>query len=324
MRWLAWRQQRLVLAVLAVVDAALCLWGWHQSRIYAQATQLRCPGFGDNLTFRSGSAKCLSLVHSAFSVEGRFNSIAGAALAFSVLAGVILASTLIVTEFDRSTIRLSWSQSQTRTKWFAWAWLGGALSVAVLALPLVMVLGYWPAVTHIDNIGLTGSGGMLIVYGLLAFSLTGLVGVVVRRSGWSIVVSLALALGVWLAMGSLEQHYFEEPTAVYSLSQTGAFEPSPFALWIYGGQAPYKPGVVPSMYSMGTTRNELDVCEPMAQRGTEPFPAACWEKYHAARVWIFVPPTQLALLVTEESAILGGLIIATGIASAIIVRRMSV
>jgi hypothetical protein len=320
MRWLLWRQQRLVLSVIGVLDVALTAWAWHQSRDYARAVRLRCPGFGSNSTFHSTSALCQSLVPSTTSVVGRFSSISLAAFALCVLAGVILAVTLIVTEFDRSTIRISWSQTQTRGQWLLWEWFGGAISVAILATPLSLVLGYWPATTHIDNVGLTGSGGMPIVYGLLAFSVTGLVGVVIRRNGWTIAVSLALVLGVYFGIGSVEKRYLDRPTVTYSLSQSTRFEPPTFALWINAGAAPYKPGVIPNEASVRATNYDLLSCSGAGKA----ISSTCWKKYNTAEFWVFVPPTELPTLIEEVITMLGGLLLIAGLTSVLVIRRMSV
>jgi ABC-type transport system involved in multi-copper enzyme maturation permease subunit len=330
MKWLLWRQLRLVLLALGVIDVAVTYWVWHASRAYVQGVQLHCLEFGGP-TFRSNSALCLTLDTFRNSVDGSINDNASAALIFCVLAGVILAITVIVTEFDRSTIRVSWSQSQTRTRWFVWEWMGGAIATIVLATPLALILGYWPAVTRLNSAGITTSGGMLIVYGLLAFSLTSLVGILIRRSGWTIAVSIALMLGIWLGLSNVNQKFLITPSVTYALDMNSAFGPPTWSLELNYGRAPYHPGTIPSDSLIGSATTKWAACYLGKNNGADKtstqlsqLQLACWKKMDLAQVWIYVSPKELPTLLTDDIAGLVGLALLAGLVSGSIVRRMSV
>jgi ABC-type transport system involved in multi-copper enzyme maturation permease subunit len=330
MKWLLWRQLRLVLLALGVVDIAVSYWAWHASRAYFQGVQLHCLAFGGP-TFLSNSPLCLSLDSFRNSVDGSINDNASAAFIFCTLAGVILAITVIVTEFDRSTIRVSWSQSQTRTRWFVWEWIGGAIATIVLATPLALIFGYWPAVTRLNSAGITSSGGMLIVYGLLAFALTSFVGILIRRSGWTIAVSISLMLGIWLGLSNVNRSFLMTPTVTYSRDMNSNQQTPTWALEINYGRAPYHPGTIPSDSLIGSATTNWSNCYMGKDNGAGKTSAqlsqlqlACWKKMDLAQVWIYVSPTVLPTLLTDDIAGLVGLALLAGLVSGSVVRRMSV
>jgi ABC-type transport system involved in multi-copper enzyme maturation permease subunit len=331
MKWLLWRQQRLVFLSLGVIDIVVSFWAWHASRAYVQGVRLHCLEFGNTLSFRSNSPLCLTLDSFRNSVDGSLNDNSAAAMIFCVLAGVIAAIAVIVTEFDRSTIRVSWSQSQTRTRWFMWEWMGGAIATIVLATPLALILGYWPAVTRLNGGGVTSSGGMLVVYGLLAFSLTSLVGILIRRSGWTIAVSIALMLGIWLGVSNVNRSFLMTPTATYALDMNSNFSPPISSLELNYGRAPYHPGTIPSDSLLSSATTKWATCYLGKDNGATKTDAqirqgqlSCWKKLDLAQVWIYVSPTELPRLLREDIAGLVGLALLTGLVSGSVVRRMSV
>jgi ABC-type transport system involved in multi-copper enzyme maturation permease subunit len=331
MKWLLWRQQRLVFLSLGVIDIVVSFWAWHASRAYVQGVRLHCMEFGNTLSFRSNSPLCLTLDSFRNSVDGSLNDNSSAAFIFCVLAGVILAITVIVTEFDRSTIRVSWSQSQTLTRWFMWEWIGGAIATIVLATPLAIIFGSWPAVTRLNSAGVTSSRGMLIVYGLLAFSLTSLIGILIRRSGWTIAVSFALMLGIWLGVSNVNRSLLMTPSVAYSRDMNSNFGPPTWSLQLNSGVAPYHPGTIPSDSLIGSATTKWGRCYFGTNNGAGKTSAqisqlqlSCWKKMDLAQVWIYVSPTELPRLLTDDIAGLVGLALLAGLVSGSVVRRMSV
>ncbi len=76
----------------------------------------------------------------------------------------------------------------------------GAISVAIILVPTAIVLSWWNGTIGdkdvLDTQYFGIAGWDLVAYGLFMFALTILLGVVIRRAGWTLAAALLLFLVV--------------------------------------------------------------------------------------------------------------------------------
>jgi ABC-type transport system involved in multi-copper enzyme maturation permease subunit len=200
MIWIAWRYQRSVACTLAllalVVIAFAIIEGIIQHHDFAQFISAPCRG--NQLAGHGDYCGFLNVKYSQIQSFDPYVRAAGFIIA--PLVGAILGLLALTNELDHRTVRLAWTQSISRSKWLAAKSGVGAISVAVILVPTAVVLSWWSG-----NIGdntpfgretFAVAGWVLVAYGLFMFALTLLVGVVIRRVGWTLAVAISLFLGV--------------------------------------------------------------------------------------------------------------------------------
>jgi ABC-2 family transporter protein len=216
MMWLTWRQFRaqtiVTAAGLAVLAVLLAVTGPHLAHLYAASGITGCQAHGDcaraTTTFAGG-------LHGSISEVLAF---VGIAVVYGAPAGIGLfwGAPLVARELEAGTLRLTWSQSVTRTRWLA-VKLGliGLAAMATAGLLSLMVT-WWAAPIYragqqagpdtslslnwLDP-NLFGAHGIAPVgYAAFAFALGVTAGVLIRRTVPAMAVTLVVFALVQLVM----------------------------------------------------------------------------------------------------------------------------
>jgi hypothetical protein len=334
--WIAWRFQRSVVCALALLALAIiCVTLWtgtvqhHDLVSYMAAPchgqQLNTPGRGDY---------CGELAVKLASPYRTFIRVAGYGIA--PLVGVVLGLFALANEVDNRTVRLAWTQSISRTRWFA-AKLGvGAALVAVILVPTAVTLSWWNGA--IGNRYLFGreaygiAGWDLVAYGLFMFALTVLVGAVVRRAGWTLAVSVILFLVVAIAVPSKVRLHLVTPTVKWTepnITAKGSFGPEgiPYNAWkLVNGPAPRSTVGQPTLSVVIPASENVASCMngyPMkTQREYVKAELACYKKLHVENVAVYIADDQFWTLQLREGLLYlsTGLILAGG--ALMLIRRI--
>jgi len=222
MIWIAWRYQRSVACVLAllalVVIGFTVVTGVIQHHYMVEFMGAPCHG---NELATPGRGDYCGLLDLRYANTVNFDvyiKVAGYAIA--PLVGAILGLLALVNELDHRTVRLVWTQSISRSRWFASKVAVGATSVAIILVPTAIVLSWWNGTTGDRNIfgrqNFGIAGWDLVAYGLFMFALTILLGVVIRRAGWTLAAALLLFLVVAVVVPSRVREHLVAPTVHWS------------------------------------------------------------------------------------------------------------
>ena len=203
MWWVAWRQQRLAIGVAAIImlvlAGALVAFRFY---LFAQFRSLGCSV--------TDQAQCNALGMSAWttfaSLENQWRVLHGVLIAAPIVLGVFVGAPLFAREFSHGTHVFALTQSVRRIRWWA-------TKFTVVAAPLLagMVgLGY---LTHWadDSTWLTKRGGlydgtfqvqaiMPAAFALVAVTIAGTAGILLRSVLRSLVVALVVAGGVIIVL----------------------------------------------------------------------------------------------------------------------------
>lgn len=222
MIWIAWRYQRSVACVLAllalVIIAFTIVTGVIQHHYMVEF--MGAPCHGGELTTLAPGDYCgrLDLRYASIVNYDVYIKVAGYIIA--PIVGGILGLFALVNELDHRTVRLAWSQSISPSRWFTTKAAVGATSVAIILVPTAIALSWWNGaigdhdVFGRQNFGIAGWD--LVAYGLFMFALTVLLGVVIRRAGWTLAASLILFLVVALVVPSKVREHLVAPTVHWS------------------------------------------------------------------------------------------------------------
>jgi hypothetical protein len=200
MIWISWRYQRSVAYSLALL--ALVVIGFAVVEGVLQHHDLvrfmSAPCRGNQL---AGHGDYCGLLNVKYSQIQSFDPyIRAAGFIIAPLVGAILGLLALTNELEHRTVRLAWTQSISRGHWLAVKSGVGAATVAIILVPTAVVLSWWSG-TIGDNApfgreSFAVAGWVLVAYGLFMFALTLLLGVVIRRVGWTLAVAIVLFLGV--------------------------------------------------------------------------------------------------------------------------------
>ena len=215
MAWVTWRQHRIALAGVTVFLGALAvsLWrvglGLHHA--YAAATACR----------PASSAACGVLV-------GRFNGMDGflangsALQAVPALIGAFVAAPVLARELETGTFRYTWTQGFSRWRWTLAKLVPLAVAVMISAGAFTVLLSwYYRPYFAAGNQTLSLSessplsvtlfdlrGFAFAAWALVAFSIGGLAGMLIRRVVPAIAATLAVYIGLAFVAGVyIRQHY---------------------------------------------------------------------------------------------------------------------
>jgi hypothetical protein len=305
MRWVAWRQSRAAIVALAVIEIAFSVVAWYQAHqiqgLNSQLVRLRCDS--------SGAPACGPLFGQVRQWDHWNVLVALAAIAIAVVAGAVIASSAVVGDLDRMSVRLGWTQSLTRPQWFREKAGIGVLTVVGLIVPLSIVLAWWNATTgyqpRVSVFGMSLSGGLLVCYGLVAFALVVAAGAVIRRTGWAIAIGVVAFLAVFLAASSLESSILVQQataTAYYSNDPVpgtppGSFQTfhtgTPSGAWVTNsGWAPRHYRGIPSAAVFNESTQRLTSCTNSI--------SACESKLQLRQVEVYVADGEFPRLQVEE------------------------
>jgi ABC-type transport system involved in multi-copper enzyme maturation permease subunit len=218
MIWLTWRQFRVqawvASAALAVIAVALAVTGVHLVHLYNASGIATCQANADCGSLTSSFLHQLkaSTVYNVLFYAG-----IGILFILPAIIGVFWGAPLVTREIETGTFRLAWNQSITRTRWLA-VKLGliGLAAMATVGLLSLMVTWWTSPIDGALGLpaGRNGTGGLNrfapllfgtrgitpIGYAAFAFALGVAAGVLIRRTVPAMATTLAVFVGVQVAM----------------------------------------------------------------------------------------------------------------------------
>jgi ABC-type transport system involved in multi-copper enzyme maturation permease subunit len=211
MIWLAWRQfrvQAVLTGTLLVLLAAYLVVLGLQVRSAYDTDVAKCLA-GNCATVRNNFLQTYGLQMSAVGIM---------LIVVPALIGLFWGAPLVAREFEAGTHRLVWNQSVTRTRWLAvkLALIGLAAVVVTGALSLLLtwaasrfdlVKGDRFAAAYFDSRNVVPLG-----YGLFAFVLGTVAGLVVRRVLVAMVITLAVFAAVQVLIPAVIRSNYLPPT----------------------------------------------------------------------------------------------------------------
>jgi MFS family permease len=183
-----------MVVVLVVVVVVLLLTGFHEQSVWTHYLGRPCKG-----GFPAGHAQYCEQAVDRVATAARYNAvIALAAVALGPLCGAVLGVVAVAQEIERHTVRLAWTQSRSREKWLASSLLVNLLLLGALFVPLCLVTSWWNRAAHfaprVHLNGLPISGFSILFMSILSFVMVGILGMFVRRSGWTFALGLVIAV----------------------------------------------------------------------------------------------------------------------------------
>ena len=224
MIWIAWRFQRsvaLALGLLAlIVVGFVVVTGTMQHHDLVQFLGAPCHGRQLRLQLAGRRDLCGVLDVRLSNIRTYNTFIEAAGLIIAPLVGAILGLLAVASEVDSRTVRLAWTQSISRTRWFAAKVGVGAALVAIILVPTAVVLSWWNGAIGERNLFQPQTCGIagwdLVAYGLFMFALTVLLGAVIRRAGWTLAVAVLLFLVVAVVVPSRVRMHLVAPKISWS------------------------------------------------------------------------------------------------------------
>ena len=218
MIWLAWRQIRtqvaVVAGVLVLLGIALVLTGPNLVHLYDTVVK-PCEA----------KSNCGNV--GSFQNKDRFlQSISLLLLIAPVLAGMFWGAPLVAREFESNNFRLVWTQSVSRLRWLASKLaIGGLVTAVTVGLLSLMTTWWFSPLDAFANNSLTPSTFdrrdlVPVAYALFAFVLGATAGLLIRRTLPAMAVTLFGFIGLrYVVEDSLRPHYMTP------LRLTTAFNP---------------------------------------------------------------------------------------------------
>lgn len=216
MMWLTWRQFRaqavVTSALLAGAAAVLVFSGMHLAHLYDTSGIVACQAHGDCQTLASN----LTTEFRVSGYEYLFNFGVFAMYLTPALIGLFWGAPLVSREIEAGTLRLTWNQSISRTRWLATK-LALVGLVAMAAAGLLSLALTWSAspifklalqtgptgglsISRFDP-GLFGAQGIVPVgYAAFAFVLGVAMGVLIHRTLPAMAVTLVIFAAIQIAM----------------------------------------------------------------------------------------------------------------------------
>ena len=319
MIWIAWRYQRSVACVLAllalVVIAFTVVTGVIQHHYMIEFMGAPCRGNG--FLTRGRGDYCANLYQNYAQTVNFDAYIKVAGYAIAPVVGAILGLLALVNELDQRTVRLAWTQSMSRSRWLTTKVAVGAASVAIILVPTAIVLSWWSgAIGDNDlygrqNFGIAGWD--LVAYGLFMFALTILLGVVIRRVGWTLAAALLLFLVVAIVVPSRVREHLVAPTVHWSsigaAPGAGAVasysEAFPLDAWLLvNGAVPRPTAGTPTWNEVLSTQVNVETCMSRYPRSTHDeivrAQSQCYRTLHVENVSVYIGRNQFWTLQMRE------------------------
>src|ERR1700677_234476 len=203
--WVVWRQQRSIVIAFALLAVVVAVWtlimGLHEQSLWREFLSAPCKGgFGGTST--SNATFCEHLRTSVSNSGTRNEVVIGIGIAFAPLFGLILGVNAVAHEIEQKTIRLAWTQSGSRARWLINKYLASVVSLVVIVAPLCWLFSWWVGASH-DAARITQkvfaiSGFVEVACGIFCFALAVVVGLILRRPGWSLAVGVVLYAAIFL------------------------------------------------------------------------------------------------------------------------------
>jgi hypothetical protein len=187
MMWLAWRQfraQAVILAGAVVVFAVIFgVTAPHLFHVYDTIVK-SCTMHGD----------CNSTQGAFLNNYNFYEHLVQDSIIFPALLGAFLGAPLVAREYEHDTFRLAWTQSETRTKWFAAkicvAGIGGIVAIGLFSLMATLWSRPWDHVNNLPFSTFDTRDLVPVAYAAFAFALGVAAGAVLRRTVPAMAVTL--------------------------------------------------------------------------------------------------------------------------------------
>lgn len=319
MTWIAWRYQRSVACALALLALVIIVFTVVTGVIqhHDMVEFMGPPCRGGELITRAPRDYCglLSLRYAQVVNYDIYIKVAGYVIA--PLVGAVLGLLALVSELDHRTVRLAWTQSISPTRWFMTKVAVGAISVAIILVPTAIALSWWNGtigekdVLNTQYFGIAGWD--LVAYGLFMFALTILLGVVIRRTGWTLAAALLLFLVVGIFVPKQVREHLVTPTVHwYSVTATvgvkGAVTYSvafPRSAWLLvNGALPRSTVGTPTWNEVMDSQVKIESCtEKFPQKNQREWVTAetvCYRRLRVENVSVYISPNKFWTLQLRE------------------------
>jgi hypothetical protein len=312
--WVAWRQQRSIVGVFLLVAVALAAWmlitGLHEQSLWHQYLSAPCRG-GKGVT-ASTLASCGQLQQSVFN-SGRYNFyVQAVGEILGPLFGLVLGATAVVSEFERKTTRLAWTQSESRARWLGSKFLVSIASMIGILVPLCFVLSWWVGATFMTRITpkvFPIAGLMGVAYGIFCFTLVVALGLLIRRAAWVFAIGLVLFVALFFTMQVQVRPNMVTPnvaTVAASQGSTSGFYSSggaPAGSWVLSnGYEPRGAKGVPNSSLESTSTKDMYRCEDPRPGVTNSY-FYCLKHLGLRSIETYVPDSQFWTLQLLEGGI---------------------
>jgi len=200
MMWITWRRLRGVFVAAALTVLATMAWalyiGHHAQQLMSEYRHAPCNG---GAFPKVDATHCQKVLYDYFSVkDGQANFVFALCVLVLVIASVV-GSVAIAGEFDRGTVRWSWTQSITRRRWWIDVSAVALMVIAGLMTPLAITMSWWEGAVQFsgrfDSLTFLIDGWVLVPVAMLATVLAMTLGVFLRRPGWLIVLCVVVVAG---------------------------------------------------------------------------------------------------------------------------------
>ena len=207
--WVVWRQQRSIVIAFAPLAVVVSVWalimGLHEQSLWREYLSTPCKGEVGGLT--TSDAKFCEHVQFSLYNSGKLNEVViGFGMTFAPLFGLILGVNAVAHEIEQKTNRLAWTQSGSRTRWLMNKYFMSIASLVVILVPLCWLLSWWVGATHVAPRIMPKvfamSGFIEVACGIFCFVLAVVVGLFVRRPGWSLAAAAVLFAAIFLGFYS--------------------------------------------------------------------------------------------------------------------------
>ena len=240
MIWLTWRQFRAqawaALATLAVIGIAFAITGPHLASLYSSSGVPTCQAHGDCGTLAGNFMNELSKADVVL-------YFLGVVVLYIVPAiiGLFWGAPLVTRELEADTLKLTWNQSITRTRWIA-VKLGliGLASVATAGLFSLMIAWWASPINQANTLNSTRNGSSTLDrlspllfgasgiaplgYAAFAFILGVTAGVLIRRTLPAMAVTLAVFAVIQVVMPNVVRPHLITPSHVTMALRSAAID----------------------------------------------------------------------------------------------------
>ncbi len=305
--WVVWRQQRSIVIAFALLAVVVSAWalimGLHEHTLWREYLSAPCKGEFGGLT--ASNVKFCEGLQFSVSNSGKLNEVViGIGVAFAPLFGLILGVNAVAHEIEQKTNRLAWTQSGSRARWLMNKYLASVASLVVILAPLCWLFSWWVGASHvgarIEPRVFAISGFVEITCGIFCFALAVVVGLFVRRPGWSLAMGVVLFAAIFLGFATQVLPSLASPSvAVLQSTQLGMGSSSgfyssggaPSGSWtLSNGYEPKTEKGVPSTSLMNRSTNEMYKCEDAVtpQRS----PTICAKQLGLTDIQLYIPGNQ--------------------------------
>lgn len=345
MIWIAWRFQRAVVCALAVLALVIIgvtiVMGSAQHHDLVELMRRPCRGMQ---IATPGRGDLCGDLFSKINTVAQFDAyIRVAGLVIAPLVGAMLGLMALASEVDSRTVRLAWTQSISRTRWFAAKAGLGACFVAIILVPTAIVMSWWDgAIGNTDLFGRATygiAGWDLVAYGLFMFAVTLLLGAAIRHVGWTLAASVVVFLAVAVTFPSTVRQHLVAPTVhwsqpsdttqgnslVYGESESAGFIPA--NAWIFFSSiAPRSTVGVPTYAGTETISSKVYACINTYPHKTNvdilDANRKCYKRFDVENVVVYIPANQFWTLQLREGLLYlsAGIVLAGG--ALVLTRRI--